>query len=51
LGTGAYEVVVVVGSCVCETRGGERVWVKKLKLSHCGSVLGAPGEMATGDIG
>jgi hypothetical protein len=41
---------VVVGSSVCETRGREQVWVKNPKLSCCGLVLGALGEMAVGDI-
>ena len=30
---GADKVVVVVGSCVHEMRGGEQVWVKNLKPS------------------
>jgi len=48
-GGGIYEVVAVVGSCVCETRGEERVWVEIPKPSRCGSVSGAPCETAMGD--
>jgi hypothetical protein len=46
---GAYEVVVMVGSCVHETRGGERVWTKNVKPSHHGSALGASCETAMQD--
>jgi hypothetical protein len=50
-GGGAYEVVVVVvGLCICEMQGEEWVWVENPKPSHCGSVLGVPCEMATGDV-
>ena len=38
------------GSCVCEMQGREQVWVKILKPSRYGSVLGAPGGTATGDV-
>jgi hypothetical protein len=48
-GGGAYKVVVVMGSCVCETQGGERVWAKNLKPSRRGSVSGVPCEMAMQD--
>ena len=48
-GGGMCEVVVVVGSRVRETRGGERVWAKKLKPSCRGSVSGTPCEMAMQD--
>jgi hypothetical protein len=44
-----YEVVVVVGSCGREARGGEGVWVKIPKPSRYGSVWGAPCETAMGD--
>jgi hypothetical protein len=40
-GGGVYKVVVAMGSCVRETRGGERVWAKNPKLSRHGSVSGA----------
>jgi hypothetical protein len=36
----AYEVVMVVGWCVRETRGEEGVWAENPKLSHCGSISG-----------
>jgi hypothetical protein len=45
-----YSRYKVVGSCICETQGGERVWAKTQKPSHGGSVSGAPGKTATGDI-
>jgi hypothetical protein len=44
------EVVVVVGSCVCEMLGGEQVWVKRPKLSLCGLVLGTLDEVAEGKL-
>jgi hypothetical protein len=43
------KVVVVVGSRVCETRGGEQVWAKNAKPSHCGLASGTPCETAMGD--
>jgi hypothetical protein len=48
-GGGAYKVVVMVGSCVCETRGGEWVWTKNVKPSRHGSASGAPCETAVRD--
>ena len=38
----------MVGSHIREMRGGEGVWAKKMKLSRCGLVSGAPGETAMG---
>ena len=43
-------MVVMVGSRVRETGGGERVLVHSPKWSRCGSVLVTPRENATGDI-
>jgi hypothetical protein len=40
---GTYQALVVVGSCGCETRGGEGGWVKNPKPSHRGSVSGCNG--------
>ena len=45
-----YEVVVGAGLCVHEMRGRERVWVKIPKPSRYGSVSGAPGGTAMGDV-
>jgi hypothetical protein len=46
--SGMYDEEVVVGWCVCETRGGELDLNQKknTKPSCCGSVSGAPCEMA-----
>jgi hypothetical protein len=48
-GGGAYKVVVVVGSCDREKRGGEGFGSKYPKASRYGSVLGTPCETAMGD--
>jgi hypothetical protein len=48
-GGGTDQVVVVVGLWGCKTQGGEGVWVKNQKLSHRGSVSGAPCGMGMAD--
>jgi hypothetical protein len=44
-----YLVMVVGGLCSCDARGGERVWVKILKLSPRGSVSGCNGAAGGGE--
>jgi hypothetical protein len=42
-------VVVVVGRCTREMRGGEGDWAETPKLSRCGSVSALPCKASTGD--
>jgi hypothetical protein len=44
-----YELVEVVGCCVCKHEAGEGVWAKKPKLSRRGSISGAPYRTVKGD--
>ena len=46
---GVDKVVVVVRSCIHKMQDGEQVWVKNLKLSHCGLVSDALCKTAMGD--
>jgi hypothetical protein len=48
--SGMYQVVVVTGLWVCETRGEEGDWVKNLKPSHGGLVSSCNG-VARGEKG